>query len=857
MSFVLAHIQSDAKIESEPARLERSRKMYARFLAAIVFCLTSLWALMPSSAHMIDPSDPAIIFFKRGALDTRARRDLDTSGEDILASDAGDRIRVIQFAGPIKRQWIERLKQTGSEIIAYVPNNAYIIRGDPGELAEVALLAGGERADDSRPIRWMGRLLPIQKIDPAFSPADLTKSDAADVRIELIDSADSAAAIERIERMALRINAAPRRFLRYVVLSVAIPLDRLIEVAGFDQVLFIEPDRRPELHDERACQIVAGNLELARPAGPGYLNWLAGKGLDVTPDFVIDVTDGGLDLGSTESAMLHPDFLDEAGRSRVAYNINYAADGPEDRRGHGTLVASVLGGRGNGGLVDSEGYLIGLGAVPNARIGMSRIFDSNGKLPLIYSFTEFASRAYANGARISNNSWGQGGNSYDSIAQEYDALVRDAQPLASGNQEMTFVFSAGNRGTWGGISSPGTAKNVITVAASENYRPEGTDSCNFDGMGGVGPDGADSALDIARFSSSGPTQDGRAKPDLAAPGTHVYGATSRSPFFHADGLCPGTPIYQPPGQRLYTWSSGTSIAAPNVAGAAALVRHFFVLRDLEGQRKPPSPAMIKAYLINSATYMTGQNAGGHLPGARQGWGLVNLSRAFDDARRMLIDQSVIFTESGQTFEVRGSLADRSRPLRVTLVWTDAPGSLLGAPLVNDLDLEITIGGVKYYGNNFEGQFSLPGRDPDRRNNVESIYIRPEDIPEGFEGNFTITIRAANIAGDGVPGNGTDLDQDFALVIYNIAPPVPPPPPKPQISSVSYVGKLLTISGSNFTAAASVEINGRIIQREFKFDPNTNSLSTQAKRRKLNLFEGENQIVVIENNQRSAPFLLRL
>jgi subtilisin family serine protease len=832
--------------------------MNARFLAAIVFCMMSLSALSPSSARIIDSSDPALILFKRGALDTRARRDLDTSSEDrlaLLADRLGDaELRVIQFVGPVRRHWIERIKQTGSEIIAYVPNNAYIIRGGPKQLAEVALLAAGELADDLHPVRWMGRLLPIQKIDPQFGDEDLSRGDAADVRIELIDSADSAGAIERISRLVLRINAAPRRFLRYVVLSVRLPLDRLLEVASFDQVLFIEPDRQPELHDERACQILAGKIEQARPIGPGYLNWLAEKGLDVTPDFVIDVTDGGLDLGSTEAAMLHPDFLDEAGRSRVAYNINYTSDGPEDRRGHGTLVASVLCGQRNGGLTDPDSYLIGLGAVPNARIGMSRIFDSNGKLPFAHSFTEFASRAYENGARISNNSWGQGGNSYDSIAQEYDALVRDAQPRKSDNQEMTFIFSAGNRGAWGGISSPGTAKNVITVAASENYRPEGSDSCNFDGMGGIGPDGADSALDIARFSSSGPTRDGRAKPDLAAPGTHIYGAASRSPFFHADGLCPGTPIYQPPGQRLYTWSSGTSLAAPNVTGAAALVRHFFVLRDLEGQRRPPSPAMIKAYLINSATYMTGQNAGGDLPGARQGWGLVNLSRAFDDTSRALIDQTVLFTESGQTFEISGSLADRSRPLRVTLVWTDAPGSLLGAPLVNDLDLEITIGAVKYYGNNFEGQFSVPGRSADRHNNVESIYIRPEDIPEGFEGNFTITVRAANIAGDGVPGNDTDLDQDFALVIYNIAPPLPPPP---EISSVSYVGKLLTITGRNFTAAALVEINGRIIEREFKFDPNANSLSIRAKRRKLNLFEGENQIVVIEGGRRSSPFLLHL
>src|SRR5262249_4239267 len=236
-------------------------------------------------------------------------------------------------------------------------------------------------------------------------------------------------------------------------------------------------------------------------------------------------------------------------------------------------------------------------------------------------------------------------------------------------------------------------------------------------------------------------------------------------FFNGAGLCPGAPVYQPPdGQSFYTWSSGTSFAAPHVSGAAALVRKFFTSRNLLSNASPPSPAMIKAYLINSATYMTGENAGVSLPGTRQGWGLLNLSRAFDSARRLLVDQTQLFTESGQTFQVQGSIADRSLPLRVTLAWTDAPGSLVGAAQVNDLDLEIKVGDTTIYrGNNFAGAFSVEGGDPDSINNVESIFLSPDQIPQGAAGNFTITIRATNIAGDGVPGNDSALDQDFALV----------------------------------------------------------------------------------------------
>ncbi len=821
-------------------------------------------------------TNPNLILLKRGAIDTAARRDLDTAAADLNLSNeltaasnqAQKRTRVIQFAGPIKRSWIEQLRAIGAEIIAYVPNNAYIIRGSSHALARVAAMDAGIQATDARPVRWIGRLEPIQKLDTAFTDEMLAASDATlDVEIELIDSPEAETAIEQINALAVRVNHEPRRFLNYAVVSVALPVKELLAVAALDEVLFINPGLPFNLHDERSAQIVAGNLtaDLAQPAAPGYLNWLASKGLSVQPDFVIDFADTGLDRGSTAAILIHPDFRDGAGNSRVAYNINYTQDNTgEDRSGHGTLVASVACGLGSTDREDAAGYMYGLGVDPTARLGASRIFDYRGKLPFQFNFADAVSAAYQAGARISNNSWGNGSNSYDIAAQQYDAFVRDAQPAVPGNQEMTFIFSAGNNGAGGHVSSPGLAKNVISVAASESYRPEGTDSCNLDGEGSIGPDGANNAQDILRYSSGGPTLDARAKPDIAAPGTHIFGAASQSPQFFAEGLCPGVGVYQPPGQQLYTWSSGTSLAAPHVTGAAALTRKFFIARNLLGDARAPSPAMTKAFLLNAASYMTGQNAAGDLPAERQGWGLVNLARAFDDTKRLLVDQTRLFTESGQTFEIEGSLADRARGLRVTLAWTDAPGALVGAAIVNDLDLEILIGGVTVYrGNNFAGATSIEGGEADRLNNVEAIYLPPDLIPQGSTGNFRIVVRAANIAGDGVPGNGNDLDQDFALVVYNITDPVidpPPPPPRkvPVITTATYIKKRLTITGRDFTSAARVEINGEVVNREFEFDAATNSLSIKLKYRKLNLQrESDNRIVLIEDGERSEAFVLRL
>lgn len=814
-----------------------------------------------------------LILFNRGALDTDARTDLDTSSEDrrmlrVASAIASKHTRIIQFAGPIKRAWMDGLRTSGVEIVGYIPNNAYLIRGDERQLARVSELDAGPDADDARPIRWMGRLAPSQKIDPAYSDEILKDSSSADVdvEIELLDSPDSGAAIDKIVGASSNISSQPRRFLNLVVISATLPLGRLLEIAAFDEVLFVGPSSPIKLHDERSAQIVAGNLttDQKQPSGPGYMAWLTASGLDAQSDFVVDVTDSGVDRGSTTASQLSPCFLDTAFQSRVVYTLNYATDGlRDDRTGHGTLVASVTGGRGSSSREDAPGYMYGLGVDPYAQLGSSRLFDEKGRPPSQISFTSIVSAAYSAGARVSNNSWGNTSNAYDSFAQEYDALARDAQPSTPGNQEMVFVFSVANSGPGGHVGSPAAAKNVISVAASENYRPEGVDSCNLDGQGGIGPDGADNALDILRFSSGGPTADGRAKPDIAAPGTHVFGAASQSSGFFGEGLCAGAGVFQPPDQApFYTWSSGTSLAAPHISGAASLARKVFVSRNLLGDNRAPSPAMTKAFLTNSASYMTGENAGGDLPGERQGWGRVNLSRALDDAKRVLIDQTQLFTESGQALDVQGSIGDRSRPLRVTLAWTDAPGSLIGPAIVNDLDLEITVGGITVYrGNNFSGASSVEGGQPDRLNNVESIYLPSDAIPAGMPGNFTVTVRAANIAGDGVPGNATSLDQDFALVIYNIAPPVVPPPPPPPnipvISSATYLKKTLKISGQSFTAAAQIQINGQLIDRIFEFDSATKSLSLRLKRGKLNLNDGDNQILLIEGGQSSLPFVLRL
>jgi hypothetical protein len=215
--------------------------------------------------------------------------------------------------------------------------------------------------------------------------------------------------------------------------------------------------------------------------------------------------------------------------------------------------------------------------------------------------------------------------------------------------------------------------------------------------------------------------------------------------------------YWPAGQTLYGWSSGTSHSCPAHAGGAALVYQDFLNKG----RAAPSPAMAKAYLMNSATHMTGAGANDTLPSNNQGMGRMNLGRSFDGASRVLVDQTQVLGASGATHTVSGTITSSSLPFRVTLAWTDAPGPTTGAPWVNNLDLEVNVNGTTYRGNVFSGASSISGGTADGKNNVESVFL-----PAGTTGNFTVTVRGTNIAGDGVPGNADTTDQDFALVIYN-------------------------------------------------------------------------------------------
>jgi hypothetical protein len=218
----------------------------------------------------------------------------------------------------------------------------------------------------------------------------------------------------------------------------------------------------------------------------------------------------------------------------------------------------------------------------------------------------------------------------------------------------------------------------------------------------------------------------------------------------------------PAGQQWYTASDGTSHSTPAVAGGAALIRQDFINNGLT----PPSPALTKAALMATARYMNGVSANDTLWSNSQGMGEMNLDTFFDvfNTTSLIKDESAgnTFTASGQSRVFTGNITSSAKPLRVTLAWTDAPGPTSGASYLNNLDLEVTVGGQTYKGNVFSGANSVTGGSADFRNNAESVFL-----PAGVSGPIAIKVKATSIVADGVPNFGGALDQDFALMAYNV------------------------------------------------------------------------------------------
>lgn len=653
-------------------------------------------------------------------------------------SDAG--YYIVQFGVTPSDELLDSLKAAGVEVLQYVPHQAFFVYGSGEAIKNVSA--------HSR-IRWVGKYLSSQKVSKVLreqikafrdgrkavargiSLIERTgrKTAVFDVAVfARADLATSAASIALATGGKVRnVIALDNNF--FNVVRVEASIDRIESVAEVESVFSIESWSQPKKEDEIASHIVAGNYTGNAVAPPGYdpLAQFGVNGLNTTVAVVDDGVgipgDGGFYVTATNA---------------VNGPLRSAAAGA---RGHGHLQASIIAGDSPFSVLDPDGYNYGAGIAPKASIINIPLLRTGYTGTESDTVNDVVTTNGPNGVPgyISNNSWGDGtnGNSYDSLAAQFDGFVRDAS-TAGTIDPLVIVFSAGNSG-FGGLTRPKVAKNVISVAATENLRP----TLNSAG-GSTGA--ADNLEQMPDFSSRGPAADTRIKPDISAPGDAVTGGRSGpdAPFGNVDAF--------------HRVSSGTSHAAPLVAGAAALFTEFWKNTNAGVN---PSPAMVKAALINGAVDVTGSGATDSRPNGAEGWGRVNLKNVLNTGTAMsYFDQNVVIGDVGAIRNFAGTVGDNSKPLRVSLVWTDPPGA--GNPaLVNDLDLEVLVGGNKYRGNVFNAGSSTTGGSADNLNNVENVFI-----PAGVSGQVTIRVITKALNGNGVLGNADATDQHFALVVYN-------------------------------------------------------------------------------------------
>jgi subtilase family protein len=679
------------------------------------------------------------------------------AGGAAIAAGGGGATRrpyVVKFDAPIREQWLADLQAAGAEIVQYQPHFGYLL----------LVPAGSEDRIRTRPhVAFGGEYHPAYK-----ARAELRAKAAFDqgiaIRIVMFDLPGWEERVDgllkggaRLEAMSEGTATSQWTRLRDVVLTDARTRD-LPAILRDPVVYWAEEWTRPRVEDERASQISAGNYSFGVPT-TGYHTWLANLGADGT-GVTVAVADTGFDTGVL--ATIHPDL-----RNRTAFATAICPNS-RDQDGHGTNTASIAVGDPRlptgTGLLDAQGFFFGSGGAPGAHLWVQKaINDGDCVTDYAGQPNVLAADAFTvGGARIGSHSFQDGGtpgNGYTANCALWDARTRDADPGVAGNQPYLVVFSAGNSGpTAGSLTTPHAAKNIITVGATENYRPG---QCpGITGCGGPADD-IDALID---FSSRGPTVDGRIKPDIAAPGHTITGARSSVATYDCfcdngtgAGCCASTGV---DASTLYTAYSGTSQAAPNVAGAAGVVFDWF--KDRFGVF--PSPAMAKAILINGAVDIKTAD----IPNNNEGWGRINLTNSLlNPGGGLYTDQTSILGTTGDpaAYTTSGIVQDPTKPVTATLVWTDPAGAVNCNPcLVNDLDLLVTQGTTTWRGNSFTNGFSNTSATADTRNNVEEVKLPPgvaTCTPIQFK------VRAQTLNGDGVPGNADTTDQDFALVATNI------------------------------------------------------------------------------------------
>lgn len=577
------------------------------------------------------------------------------------------------------------LAGAGVTLLAPLGNGAYFARIEAGVDAD----AIGGRLAGASPIRVEHKvheriltdgMLPPWAVlstgrsdDPSITPANPL------IAAYVVMHRDVDAASPEMDALLTAHNGVVRDVVQSVnALVVEAPLAQIRRLAADDRVQWVEPPlaRMGHYNDSNRALVQADQAQ----AAPYNLD---GSGVTV---FVYD----GADIRQS-----HDDF---SGRATVIDSAGVIS--------HATHVAATIGG-------DGSVILNNRGMAPGVSI-LSAGFEYDGSGIFLYTNPGDAEADYAGaltlGASISNNSIGSNiaPNGFDCQYEgDYGVMAAtiDNMILGSLGDSIIIFWAAGNERGYGCGNDyntsppPGNNKNAITVGALNS---------NNDSM--------------TSFSSWGPSDDGRIRPVIAAPGCQSNG----------DG---GVTSASASSDSSYTTMCGTSMASPTAAGVGALVLEDF--RNNFPSWGDPSNQLMKAFFIHGAADIIAPG-----PDYQTGYGSIRAVGTIDFVRTGRFDEASVDQNGASTFSINVSASDPE--LKITVVWDDPAGTPNVSPaLVNDLDLVVTDpDGVRHY------PWTLDPANPsadarrdreDHLNNIEQVLVN-----DPTPGTWLVEVRGAEV-----------------------------------------------------------------------------------------------------------------